>query len=137
MELNQCINFLLTKSQQKVFQYFKSSLASFDVTPVQYGVLKSLWDVDGQTPRQIASNLNLDGSTITGILDRMENKSLLKRMPDPKDRRALRVILTEKGKGLQKHIESVIEESHEYILKKFTDEEREQLKTLLEKLDEN
>jgi len=137
MELNQCINFLLTKTQQKVFQYFKASLAEFDVTPVQYGVLACLWHEDSQTPKQIAASLSLDGSTITGILDRMEKKGLVKRMPDPNDRRALRVILTKQGLQLCEPIGKVIEESNQYILEILTKEEQEQFFNILERIDKH
>ena len=37
MELTQCINYLLTTAQHKVFQEMSSRLEKFDVTPVQYG----------------------------------------------------------------------------------------------------
>jgi len=134
MELHQCVNFLLTKAQQSVFQYFKTVLAEYDVTPVQYGILKCLWTENAQTPRQIAASLCLDSSTITGILDRMENKGLLKRTPDPNDRRALRVILTEQGYELQQPIEKIIEEGNEYIMSLFSKKEQEELKNHLEKI---
>ena len=51
----------------------------FDVTPVQYGVLYCLWKGDKTTPKEIAAELKLENSTISGILDRMEKKDLLKR----------------------------------------------------------
>ena len=38
MELNQCINYLLTTSQHRVFQEVSKRLEIFDVTPIQYGV---------------------------------------------------------------------------------------------------
>lgn len=131
MELNECINFLLTKAQHTVFQYLKANLAQFDVTPVQYGILKCLWDEDGQTPKQIARTLSLDGSTITGILDRMENKNLVRRTPDPEDRRTLKVVITNQGLELRECIEEVIEEVNKRILEMFTFEEQEQLKKFL------
>lgn len=134
MEYNQCINFLLTKAQQTVYQYFKGRLAEYDVTPVQYGILACLWLQDGQAPSQIAAALNLDGSTITGILDRLENKELLKRLPDPQDRRALRVVLTEDGKELQSKLNKVVEESDRYVMEQLDDLEQEQLKNILQKI---
>jgi DNA-binding MarR family transcriptional regulator len=134
MELNECINFLLTKAQHTVFQYLKTNLAQFDVTPVQHGILKCLWDEDGQTPKQIARTLSLDGSTITGILDRMENKNLVRRTPDPDDRRTLKVVITNQGLELRECIEEVIEEVNKRILEIFTFEEQEQLKKFLEQI---
>ena len=80
MELNQCINYLLTTSQHRVFQEVSKRLENYDVTPVQYGVLYCLWKGDKTTPKEIASELKLENSTISGILDRMEKKNLLKRL---------------------------------------------------------
>lgn len=127
MELYECVNFLLTKAQLTVFKYFKSQLAEFDVTPVQYGILKCLWREDGQMPGQIAVCLGLDGSTITGILDRMESKGLLKRTPDPNDRRALRVIITDQGSKLQEPVEKVIISANLKVLQALTPEDKEKL----------
>lgn len=124
MELNECINFLLTRTQQVVFQKFKTSLAEYDVTPVQYGVLKCLWSRDGQNPSQIAGSLYLDSSTITGILDRMENKGLIKRIADPSDRRSLRVVLTEQGMELKEPVIRIIEEENKKVLSSLKEDER-------------
>lgn len=134
MEFTQCINFLLSKAQQSVFQHFKTKLAEYDVTPVQYGILACLWQHDGQAPSQIAANLNLDSSTITGILDRMENKGLLRRTPDPNDRRALKVVLTEAGSALQVPIDKIIDEANEEVMESLSEIERETLRTLLGQL---
>lgn len=131
MELNNCINFILTKAQNIVFQHFKAKLAKFDITPAQYGVLNVLWHEDGSTSKYIAECLNLDSSTITGIIDRMEKKELVNRMPNKEDRRSLKVVLTEKGFQLRKSIEEVIEESNHDILKVFSKEEQELVFQLL------
>lgn len=137
MELNECINFLLTKAQHTVFQYLKSELAQFDVTPVQYGILKCLWDKDGQTPKQIAEVLSLDGSTITGILDRMENKGLVIRIANKEDRRTLKVEVTNQGFLLRVQIEKIIEEVNKKVMIKFSSEEQNQLKQFLKRISNN
>ncbi|MGI6605664.1 MAG: MarR family winged helix-turn-helix transcriptional regulator [Peptococcia bacterium] len=134
MQIEHCINFLLTKAQQNVFQYFKGKLAAYDVTPVQYAILACLWQQDGQTPSQIGLSLNIDNSTITGVLDRIEQKGLLKRTPAPCDRRALNVVLTAEGAALQKPLERIIEEANAEILKDFTPEEQKTLKKMLAQL---
>ena len=67
MELTQCINYLLTTAQHKVFQEMSSRLEKFDVTPVQYGVMYCLW-IEGKTkPKEIAAELKLENSTISGV----------------------------------------------------------------------
>ena len=137
MEMNECINFLLTKAQHTVFKYLKVELAQFDVTPVQYGVLKCLWDEDGQTPKQISNALSLDGSTITGIIDRMENKGLILRIASKEDRRTLNVELTNDGRLLSEPIDKIIEEVNKKVLDSFSLEEQNQLKGFLKQISDD
>ncbi len=134
MELEQCINFILTKVQQSVYQIFKAELQPYGVTPGQYGVLKCLWDKNGQTAKQLAERLFLDSSTITGVLDRLESKELVKRQPAFKDRRALRVVLTEKGREMEGPLTQAIISADQKALSKLGDVEKERLLQLLEKL---
>lgn len=134
MVLNQCINLLMTRAQQVVHQQFRTRLSALGVTPVQYAVMSALWKEDNLTPSQIAAAISLDSSTVTGILDRLENKNLLKRMPDPNDRRALRVVLTEEGRALEKPLMQVIVECNETVMEVFTKEEQETLVRLLQRL---
>ncbi|AFQ43762.1 MarR family winged helix-turn-helix transcriptional regulator [Desulfosporosinus meridiei] len=134
MEMTECINFLLTQAQQKVFKCLKSELEPFNVTPVQYGVLQCLWDKGSQTPKQIGSVLGLDSSTITGILDRLENKALIMRNTCKGDRRTINVDFTEEGLKLRDPIGKIIEEVNKEVLKQFSLEEQNQLKKFLERI---
>ena len=128
MELNQCINYLLTTSQHRVFQEVSKRLEPFDVTPVQYGVLYCLWMGYKTTPKEIAAELKLENSTISGILDRMEKKDLLKRQVSTEDRRYIEVVLTEKGAALEKPVLDTIDTANIDILADISDEEQQILK---------
>ena len=128
MELNQCINYLLTTSQHRVFQEVSKRLEPFDVTPVQYGVLYCLWKSDKTTPKEIAAELKLENSTISGILDRMEKKDLLKRQVSIEDRRYIEVVLTEKGAALEKPVLDTIDTANIDILADIPNEEQQILK---------
>ena len=119
MELNQCINYLLTTSQHRVFQEVSKRLEPFDVTPVQYGVLYCLWKGDKTTPKEIAAELKLD---------RMEKKDLLKRQVSIEDRRYIEVVLTEKGAVLEKPVLDTIDTANIDILADIPDEEQQILK---------
>ncbi|MFF0017490.1 MarR family winged helix-turn-helix transcriptional regulator [Streptomyces sp. NPDC005374] len=52
------------------------------------------------SPRQLSSTLMLTTGGMTGRLDKLERAALLRRSPDPHDRRGLQVTLTEKGLGV-------------------------------------
>lgn len=131
MELEQCVNFVLTKAQQSVHQLFKAELAPYGVTPGQYAVLKCLWDENGQTGKQLAERLFLDGSTVTGVMDRMEQKGLIIKKADPRDRRALQVNLTDKGRNLEEPLTKVIEEANQKALRRLDEARANELKQLL------
>ncbi|MGE5423229.1 MAG: MarR family winged helix-turn-helix transcriptional regulator [Ignavibacteriales bacterium] len=134
MDLEHCVNFVLTKAQQSVHQLFKADLAPYGVTPGQYAVLKCLWDENGQTAKQIAERLCLDGSTVTGILDRTEQKGLIEKKVDAKDRRALQILLTDAGRALEGPLTKVIEEANRKALANLDMERSEDLKRLLQEI---
>ena len=96
MELNNCINFLLSTAQHNVFQYLSSRLSEYGVTPAQYGVMSCLWRYRDLTPKQIGELLHLEASSVSGILERMQNNGLLERNVDPENRRNIRVSPTQK-----------------------------------------
>lgn len=74
------------------------------VKPAYLWPLLSLWVEDGLKVSDIAREAGLDTSTMTGLLDRMERDGLVARTADPKDRRTLRIHLTDEGAKLQKPI---------------------------------
>lgn len=131
MEINECINYLLTISQNKVFQYFGERLKKFEITPGQYGVLNCLWRNSPQTPKQIGAILFLEASSISGILDRMEKNSLIIRELDPNNRRNILIYPTEKALLLKNQLELIAEDTNSYFLEGISNEEKEILKKLL------
>ncbi len=137
MELEQCVNFTLTRAQNIVHQFFKARLAPFGVTPGQYGVLKCLWDENGLTVKQLAERMYLDSSTITGLLDRMEQKGLIKRLPDASDRRALSVMLTPAGEELKSPVSQAILDANKSVLHNFSEAEAQVFRKLLLELNGN
>ena len=52
------------------------------------------------TMKEIKGFLSLNASTVTGIVMRLEQKGLVERLPDPKDKRSTPIILTSKGNDL-------------------------------------
>ncbi|MBS7009618.1 MarR family winged helix-turn-helix transcriptional regulator [Anaerostipes sp.] len=134
MELNQCINYLLTTAQHAVFQEMSSQLAKYDVTPVQYGVMYCLWVKKKNSPKEIAEELKLENSTISGVLERMEKKGLIKRKVSKEDRRFVEIVLTDKGNDLEEPILDTVDEVNRIVLKDMGQQEQEALKASLRHL---
>lgn len=128
MELTHCINYLLTTAQRRVFQALSARLEPYDVTPVQYGVLYYLWETDIHTPREIADKLQLENSTISGVLERMEKKDLIERQVSKKDRRYIEVVLTDKGASLKDNVLRTVEQFNDDVMVVLSPEEQDTLK---------
>ena len=100
--LEDCLSFLVGKAQQRVTKASRDALAPFGVTPVQFAILKVLWQGDGLNGAELGARLVLDSATVTGLVDRMEAGGWIERRPDPGgDRRMSRVYLTDKGAALE------------------------------------
>jgi DNA-binding MarR family transcriptional regulator len=84
-------------------QHFAAVALELGLTPPQMGVLKTL---DDKSPMsRLASELHCDASNVTWMTDRLEERGLVERTPDPLDRRIKRLVLTEDGRKLRKHID--------------------------------
>ena len=129
MQLEECVNYLLTTAQHSVFLKMTEKLSVFDLTPVQYAVLYCLWENNKKSPKEIAERLKLENSTISGILERMEKKGLIKRMISKEDRRFIQIMLTEKGAALEEDVLAAVDEVNEEVMSVFSKEECENLKT--------
>ena len=115
MEINSCINFILSNAQNAVHNYFKRELQQYDITPSQYALLQCLHAQDGLTPSQLAQALRLDTSSITGVLSRLEKKGLIDRVYSQEDRRSVSIHLREEGKSLWSEVDRVIEAANDRI----------------------
>lgn len=104
--IEDCISFLVGKATQTVTRRTRERLQQHEVTPVQFGVLQVLWEGDGLSGAEIVARLRLDSATVTGILDRLEKQALLRRQPDPNDRRVQRLFLTDLGRAMRQPLQA-------------------------------
>ena len=131
MELKECINFLLSTAQHNVFQYLSVKLSSLGITPSQYSVLSCLWGRSHATPKQLAEILGIETSTVSGVLDRLQKNGLIDRIVNSEDRREVQVIATQKGRDLEKPVTVIIDDMNKEVLKTFTQDEIDKLKSML------
>ncbi len=106
--IEDCISFLAGKAAQQVARRARDKLAPHGVTPVQYAVLRALWERDGQSGAELGARLAIDSATITGVIDRLEAASLLGRRPDAGDRRVHRLSLTARGRALRAPLDAAM-----------------------------
>ncbi len=95
---------LAAKSQERLAEMeMKKQLG---LTPAQWKVILVLNLMDGLTQKEIAEKINIDGSTLVPVIDRMEQSGLVERRADSKDRRNNRIYLTKKSEST---VDSIIQ----------------------------
>jgi DNA-binding MarR family transcriptional regulator len=115
----------------------QSSLEPYDLTPFHWLVLNTLWREDGLAVSAIGEKLQQVGGTMTGVLDRMEERGLIFRERDQEDRRIWRTWLTQKGKDMGKTLPPIVSQNREKLFSGVAAADLECFNNVLEKLIDN
>ena len=107
-------------------------MSRFDMTPSQTHVLLYLRRQGGQVPQgELTAHMRVKPSTVNGILDRMEEKGLVKRTVSGTDARQRLVTLTPAGAERESQTKQCFQEAEALIVRDLTAEEADTLRTLL------
>jgi len=131
-----CISFVIGKAGQQISRRAREKLVAHGVTPMQYAVLKVLWEQDGQSGAELGARLVIDSATMTGLIDRLEASSLLNRRPDACDRRIQRLFVTEQGKSLQEPLDAAMDQLNREVVRELG-EQAETLWNALRQIGDN
>nr|WP_326183775.1 MarR family transcriptional regulator [uncultured Oscillibacter sp.] len=113
-------------------------LSHYDVTPAQTHALLYLHQHGGQAPQcAVTEFLKVKPSTANGILDRMEEKGLVRRTVSGSDARKRLISLTDKGAEQQTLVQQGFLDTESAMVRGFTPEEAETLLALLERVIQN
>lgn len=94
------LGYKIKLASQLMYREFLEKLEPYGLTPFHYLVLCCLWEEDGLSTTGIADKLKQLGATLTGVVDRMEERHLVYRERDASDRRIVRIWLTDEGRQL-------------------------------------
>jgi DNA-binding MarR family transcriptional regulator len=107
------------------------------LTPPQFYVLATIGYAGGLPFGEIGAKMMVTVSNLTGIVDRLEEKKLVSRKRDERDRRVVHVVLTEKGTKLYKSTIPLFEKSISAIFAAVDKTEQKELSALLRKLNQD
>jgi DNA-binding MarR family transcriptional regulator len=101
--------FLISKVHQLMGRVFNRLLRehSIEFNSAQGRILFVLWERDGIPIRELARATMLSKSTLTSMLDRLEEAGHLRRGPSPGDRRVTLISLTERNRLLRDRYDQV------------------------------
>lgn len=122
----------LTRRLQRIQ---KRQLEPVGITPAQSRLLRTL--VHYETPPRmadLAQRLEVVPRAVTSVVDGLEAGELVRRVPDPTNRRVIRIELTEQGRAALRELRSARRAAAEEILAPLDAPQRAQLTTLLNAL---
>ena len=129
--------FLISRIKQMGTRIFDRMLAESGIDSfngAQGRILYVLWQNDDISISRLSSQTSLANTTLTAMLDRMENIGLIVRKPDPKDRRNRLIALTEKAKSLQDDYNIISQKMNEIYYTGFTETEIMQFESYLQRI---
>src|SRR3954447_25744858 len=122
--------------RKRFLRDLEETLSDHDLTWAEWKTLGSLMFDEDQccSPGQLSSELELSSGAMTNRLDRLEQAGLVRRMPDPEDRRGVRVELTDAGRKAWTAATSAQAQREAGVASALSKKEQQQLNALLRKL---
>jgi len=136
MKTDDRLIYLLFMAHQKLRTHINNALldGGIKTTLSQVGILFLLRQSDGQSMTQLSNALDIDNSTLTGLIDRLERSGYAARRPGDSDRRSFRICITPQGLEESNRARLLIRKINEEIKSGFSQEEIETFKHVLASL---
>lgn len=133
-ELAEEIEFLTARARSVGITRANASLAPLALKVRSYSVLSLACSGRDPSQRELADFLSLDPSQIVALVDELEQRGLVTRETDPRDRRSKGIAATAAGRGLYAAAKKIVRTAEDQSLSDLSVPEREQLRALLQRV---
>ncbi len=89
---------------RNIGQIYNQAVEPLGLTVIEWYILRALYEQDGQHASELARAVGRAATSFTPILDKLQHKDLIQRRPDPADRRAVRIFLTDKANEYRQQV---------------------------------
>lgn len=110
---------------QLLGRQFQERLEPYGLTTFHWVILCCLWEQDGLATSALGEQLQQVGGTLTGVIDRMEERGLVRRERDASDRRIWRIWLTETGRQLEEVLPNLAADLRQQTFQGFSEAEQQ------------
>ena len=135
-ELVASVTFLLKRLGFAAKERAMKAYEQTGLHPYHHAVLVAVGEGSHETQGAIADALGYDRGQLVGLLDELEERGLVERRRDPKDRRRHLVLLTAEGRRVLRQLRALARRIEDEFLAPLGDEERANLHALLLRLAE-
>jgi DNA-binding MarR family transcriptional regulator len=140
MKMEYQVGFLLSRATWAMNNFVNRMLRESELTDISvayFAVLHALWENDGMSISELGEKAQLEKSTMTSLIDRMEGARLLRREDHPTDRRAYRICLTARGKELEKKLDQVVNRAYQHLTKGISEKDLQKAIEICKQLVQN
>ena len=116
IELDTLPGHYIRRLQQIAVAIFLEETEAFGITPVQFAALQAVRNQPALDQRTLARAIGFDTSTIGGVIDRLEKRSLMLRRGSPDDRRVRLLTVTAEGEKLLDRVVPAMQRAQERML---------------------
>jgi DNA-binding MarR family transcriptional regulator len=128
---------LINRVRIELIDALDRELAKFDISAPQLIVLASVANREADSASGLCKSISYDPGAMTRMIDRLQQKGLLRRIPNLEDRRATNLELTAAGRALYPQLVTAKETVQAQFLRGFSKEDVRLLEALLNRMIDN
>src|SRR5680860_1555818 len=98
--LDDHVGVALRRAYQRAVANLSARITPYDLSPLQFSVLVRLHDDGPWTQNSLGRSIFMEPANIRALVQRLAERGLVSREPDPEDRRAIRVRISPQGEAL-------------------------------------
>jgi DNA-binding MarR family transcriptional regulator len=132
--LDDLVGYHLRRAQLAVFQNFASEMRDLAISPGQFGVLQIVSANPGTSQTALGNMVGIERSTVVGVIDKLEDRGLIRRQLSPRDRRTNALSLTDEGTAMLAELNQRVAVHEGHIAEDLSRSERTTLIDLLRRL---
>jgi MarR family transcriptional regulator, transcriptional regulator for hemolysin len=125
------LGFLLQDVARLMRSDFNRRVEELELTQAQWRALALLWRNPGISQRQLAQILEMQPISVARLIDRMQKRGWVERRPDPADRRAVKLYLTERAEPIMTRMRKHAADMRAFALGGVSQKEQKQLLDVL------
>jgi MarR family transcriptional regulator, multiple antibiotic resistance protein MarR len=134
MQSESSIGRMLNRVRAELVEALDRELAPFKMTAAQFVILGSLVGGEADSASGLCKEISYDPGAMTRMIDRLEQKGLIRRLPHADDRRKVNLELTPEGKAVYPKLRASAVTVQNRFLRGFTQTEASQLEGFLQRM---
>ena len=134
MKREETVDYHIKSCWHTIFRMYGSRAAVHGLTTSEGFVLINIDSSEGTPSTKIAPMLGVEAGSLSRIINSLELKNLVRRVPDQTDRRVVRIVLTEEGKVKKQTARQTVNAFNTEVRKKLNEDELSIFFRVMEKI---